>query len=229
MRQPFEKLMVILVLAISLVGCSLTSQTVNKQELPEEKTSSTLVIKKDDAEDSNTEAENEEEPVQTQESESQSTPVSDSTTTETQKAAASTASTTNSSEQASKPKSETKTTTTPAAKPQTQAKTVTVQIQGPSEVGAIMGETKVSFKDGDTVLDVLLSAAKTKGIHVDYSGSGATAYVSGIDNYYEFDYGPKSGWTWGMNGTTHSKSSDAITVKEGDRITWIYTEDFTGN
>ncbi|OCA87548.1 hypothetical protein A8F94_06720 [Bacillus sp. FJAT-27225] len=112
----------------------------------------------------------------------------------------------------------------PAPKPVPVA-TATVSIKGPDEVGMIMGAKKVELKEGDTVIDVLLRAAG-KSIFVDYSGSGATAYVAGIDNYYEFDYGPRSGWICKKNGVTLEKGAGSTKVSEGDRIEWIYTEDF---
>jgi len=107
------------------------------------------------------------------------------------------------------------------------AETVTLSIKGPKDQGTILSAAKVDLKEGDTVLKVLLNGAGKKGIDVDYSGSGATAYVKGIDNVYEFDYGTKSGWTCQKNGVTLPKSAGTITVKAGDRIDWIYTEDYS--
>lgn len=104
--------------------------------------------------------------------------------------------------------------------------TVTMSIVGPKDRGTIVAASKISIKEGDTVLKVLLSGAQKNGVAVDYKGSGATAYIEGIDNYYEFDYGPKSGWTCKKNGVTIPKSAGVITVKAGDRIDWIYTEDY---
>jgi hypothetical protein len=111
---------------------------------------------------------------------------------------------------------------------QTESKpTVSITIIGPKDFGVILPKTKVILHEGDTVLDVLLKATKKKNIIVEHSGSGAMAYIEGIDNIYEFDYGPKSGWNFKLNGTTFSKSSGIVNVKKDDVIEWIYSEDFT--
>ena len=86
--------------------------------------------------------------------------------------------------------------------------TVRITIIGPKDKGTIMNGKTVNIKEGDTVLSVLIEAVGRN--NVDSSGSGATAYVAGIDNIYEFDYGPKSGWTCSQNGTKLSRSAGAI-------------------
>jgi hypothetical protein len=108
--------------------------------------------------------------------------------------------------------------------PQKPAETVTLSIVGPKDRGTIIGATKVSFKDGQTIFDILLQETKKHKIIVDSRGSGATAYIEGIDNYYEFDYGAKSGWVFKLNGVSLTKSIGAIKVKDGDRIECYYTE-----
>ncbi|WP_316571614.1 DUF4430 domain-containing protein [Neobacillus sp. YIM B06451] len=113
----------------------------------------------------------------------------------------------------------------PAQKP-APAASATITITGPDDAGVILAATKVEFKDGDTVLDLLLKAAGKKGIDVDYTGSGPTAYVVGIDNYYEFDYGSRSGWISKKNGKSLEKGAGIVKVSNGDRIEWVYTEDF---
>jgi hypothetical protein len=105
--------------------------------------------------------------------------------------------------------------------------TVTISIIGSKEIGTILSSTKIDFTEGDTVLDILLRASKKKKISVEYSGSGALAYIEGIDNLYEFDYGPKSGWNFKLNGATISKSSGIVKVNKDDVIEWIYREDYS--
>ena len=131
---------------------------------------------------------------------------------------ASTKSTTTTTAQSITPKPST---TPPIQKP---AETVTFSIVGPKEKGTIVGASSVSFKDGDTIYDILLQVAKNHKITVDSRGSGATTYVEGIDNFYEFDYGAKSGWVFKLNGASLTKSIGAIKVKAGDRIECYYTE-----
>ncbi|MDF2856431.1 MAG: hypothetical protein K0Q87_2282 [Neobacillus sp.] len=102
--------------------------------------------------------------------------------------------------------------------------TVTFSIVGPKDRGTILAPTKISFKDGDTAFDVLKNATEQHNIQRETRGSGATAYVEGIDNFYEFDYGAKSGWVFELNSVSISKSIGTIKVKDGDRIECYYTE-----
>ncbi|WP_053598573.1 DUF4430 domain-containing protein [Bacillus sp. FJAT-18017] len=136
-----------------------------------------------------------------------------------------TASSKESSQPASKPapKQTAPTKTKPVTVP---VETATISIKGPDDVGMIMGAKKVEIKEGDRIIDILLRTAKEEDIFVDYSGSGATAYVAGIDNVYEFDYGQRSGWICKKNGVTLEKGAGSTKVSNGDRIEWIYTEDF---
>ena len=112
-------------------------------------------------------------------------------------------------------------TKTPVQKP---ISTVTISIVGPKDHRNILAAVKVSFQDGDTIYDILLQAAKKHGIQVDSRGSGATAYVEGIDNIYEFDYGVKSGWIFKQNGSSLTRSVGVMKVKAGDSIQCLYTE-----
>ncbi|WP_267879712.1 DUF4430 domain-containing protein [Caldalkalibacillus mannanilyticus] len=75
------------------------------------------------------------------------------------------------------------------------------------------------------MLDVLVRATKEKRIQMEYKGRGGTAYVQGIDQLYEFDQGPTSGWMYSVNGEFISKSAGAVKVKDGDEIIWWYTLD----
>ncbi|WHY88358.1 DUF4430 domain-containing protein [Neobacillus novalis] len=95
---------------------------------------------------------------------------------------------------------------------------------GPKDKRTILGATKVNFKDGATIFDIISQTAKKQGIVVDSRGSGATAYIEGIDNIYEFDYGVKSGWIFKQNGVSLTKSIGIVKVKDGDRIECFYTE-----
>lgn len=110
-------------------------------------------------------------------------------------------------------------------KPNTPANDVTITIRGDGETGAILKSTKVSIEEGDTVLDVLKKVTKQNRIQMEYRGSGATAYIEGIQNLYEFDKGPKSGWMYSVNGTFMKKGAGTTEVKPGDKIEWVYTLD----
>lgn len=102
---------------------------------------------------------------------------------------------------------------------------VTVTIVGPKDLGVILEPTAVEIEEGETVLDVLKKAARQNNIIVAVRGKESTAYVEGIDNIFEFDYGVKSGWIYRVNGSIYSKSAGAYTVKAGDVIEWLYTLD----
>lgn len=129
-----------------------------------------------------------------------------------------------------KPKTASNTTTKPTTETKKQTitqNTVSITIKGPKDFGSILPKTAISFKEGDTVLDVLRDAGEKNHFQVEYSGTGAMAYIEGIDNIYEFDYGPTSGWNFKLNGKEVSKSSDSVKVQKDDLIEWIYSEDFT--
>jgi hypothetical protein len=103
--------------------------------------------------------------------------------------------------------------------------TVSLSIVGDKEHGVILSAQSVPIEQGDTVLDVLSRVVKGKKIQMEYSGVKATAYVKGIDNLYEFDDGPKSGWMVKVNGKTADRSAGNYPVKAGDTIEWLYTLD----
>ncbi|MHC0037054.1 DUF4430 domain-containing protein [Pseudoneobacillus sp. C159] len=119
--------------------------------------------------------------------------------------------------------------TTASTKPAKPTETVSISITGSKDYGVILKEMKINVTEEDTVFTILLKAAKKKNIYVDSTGKGAMAYIAGIDNLYEFDYGPKSGWNFKLNGEILSKSSGIVKVKKDDVIEWVYLEDFTEN
>ncbi len=103
--------------------------------------------------------------------------------------------------------------------------TVLFTIVGPSDVGEILKTTEVKMEKDDTVLDVLKRVTRANKIHMEFRGRGATAYIEGIDNIYEFDYGSGSGWMFNMNGKYPNRGAGVWPVKPGDKIEWRYTED----
>jgi hypothetical protein len=114
-------------------------------------------------------------------------------------------------------------TPSPQPKKEEAKQTVTVSIVGE---GTILSSTKVEISEGNTVLDVTSKILKEKGIPISVRGSGSGAYVEGINNLYEFDRGPLSGWEAKRNGAKIDKSAGAIKVGNGDTIQWIYTTDY---
>lgn len=83
---------------------------------------------------------------------------------------------------------------------------------------------KYSYKSGDTAFSVLKTAAASEGVSVDYSGSGATAYVKGIDGQYEGDQGGMSGWKYKVNGKEPNVSAGTYKLKAGDQVVWFYSK-----
>jgi hypothetical protein len=93
--------------------------------------------------------------------------------------------------------------------------------------GIIMEERKVRFDEGETVFDVLRRETSKDGIHMEFSVSPVygSAYIEGIQNLYEFDCGPLSGWMYNVNGWYPNYGCSQYTLKEGDVIQWRYTCD----
>jgi len=151
------------------------------------------------------------------------TPVKPASTT-TRSTTSSTTSTTTST--TAKATTNTATTKPPAVKPATivpkPENTVILSIVGPNE--ASLSATKIKINDGDTIFSVLNHAKNDKIIIMDSTGSGSTAYIQGINNVYEFDYGPKSGWMFKLNNESITKSVGVIKVKAGDHIEGYYTK-----
>ncbi|WP_201319317.1 DUF4430 domain-containing protein [Paenibacillus sp. EPM92] len=102
---------------------------------------------------------------------------------------------------------------------------LTVTITGDSKRGVLLKEGSVPYEEGMTVMDALKQATKQHKIQMEFQGKGAYAYVQGIDNLYEFDEGPKSGWVYKVNGSAPGEGAGAYKVKAGDKIEWLYTLD----
>ena len=84
--------------------------------------------------------------------------------------------------------------------------------------------TMMGITEGDTVLQALIDITKEKKIQMDYRGGrGATAYIEGIQNVYEFDRGQGSGWMYRVNGIFPDRGAGVVKLLDGDRIEWLYT------
>lgn len=86
----------------------------------------------------------------------------------------------------------------------------------------VLEETEIVFYEGQSVLDILKQTMRQNEIPMEYTGTGAAAYVKGIDNLYEFDKGPESGWIYSVNGEKRSESAGAYEPGEGDAVVWQY-------
>lgn len=84
--------------------------------------------------------------------------------------------------------------------------------------------TEVEIDEGETVLSALIKITKQHKIQMDYrGGQGATAYIEGIDNVYEFDRGQGSGWMYRVNGIFPDRGAGVVPLQDGDRVEWLYT------
>lgn len=100
--------------------------------------------------------------------------------------------------------------------------TVVLSIHGEGEIGVILEPVAVRLEEGDTVLDVLKRVTREKRIPMEYRGAGPLAYVEGIADIYEFDYGPQSGWLYLINGEQPNQSAGSRSLEPGDVVEWIY-------
>ena len=92
------------------------------------------------------------------------------------------------------------------------------------EDGVILEKTAIPFRDGDSVFDALLTAARLHKIQMEHDGGEkGMAYVTGINYLYEYTHGDLSGWIYSVNGETFSLGCGSYKLKDGDDILWQYT------
>lgn len=93
--------------------------------------------------------------------------------------------------------------------------------------GVIYPEKEVVFYENESVFNVLLREMKQNRIHLEYVKTPAfgSVYIEGINNIYEFDCGDLSGWMYKVNGEFPSYGCSQYTLKDGDRIEFVYTCD----
>lgn len=89
--------------------------------------------------------------------------------------------------------------------------------------GVIVEAKKVTFEDGDTVFDILEKTLKEENILMEASFTGKSAYIEGINNFYEFSCGELSGWMYSVNGEFPNVSCSDYKLKNNDIIEWRYT------
>lgn len=83
--------------------------------------------------------------------------------------------------------------------------------------GAFAGR-RIELSSGDSVYDVL----KKSGVSIGADSSSMGVYVYSINGLKEGDKGPRSGWTYKVNGTMPPKSANAYFPKAGDSIRWVF-------
>ncbi|MEC0171280.1 DUF4430 domain-containing protein, partial [Paenibacillus graminis] len=111
------------------------------------------------------------------------------------------------------------------AKPAGAVNTITLSIVGDKEHGTIFAAAAVDVKDGESALELLKRVTRSNKIQMEYQGAKSFAYVEGIDNLYEFDQGPESGWIYKVNGEVPGKGAGSYTLQPGDTVEWLYTLD----
>ena len=93
--------------------------------------------------------------------------------------------------------------------------------------GIIFPETIVAAQAGDSVFDVLLREMRSAGIHMAFRNTPVynSVYIEAINNLYEFDAGPLSGWLFSVNGYFPGIGTSAYILEPGDMIEFLYTLD----
>jgi len=93
--------------------------------------------------------------------------------------------------------------------------------------GVIFGPREVTAYPGDSVFDVLQREMRGAGIHMSSRWTPVfnSAYVEAINNLFEFDVGPLSGWMFRVNGWFPNFGASQYELSPGDAIEWHYTVD----
>ena len=93
--------------------------------------------------------------------------------------------------------------------------------------GWIFPPTQVVAYEGESVFNVLQREMRRNRIHMAsrFTPVFNSAYVEAINNLYEFDVGPLSGWMYAVNGWFPNFGSSRYLLSDGDVIEWLYTVD----
>ncbi|MCL1874413.1 MAG: DUF4430 domain-containing protein [Clostridiales bacterium] len=97
------------------------------------------------------------------------------------------------------------------------------------EDGFILPLTPTLFFQEEDACNLLMRTLRASGIQIDIEKIPGTEdyYIKGINNLYEMDAGPFSGWLYKVNGEVLDYSSSAYLLQEGDAVEFFYTEDFS--
>ncbi len=103
--------------------------------------------------------------------------------------------------------------------------TAYVTIRGDSETGTILSSTAYIWTDKEvSVLHMLEKVLQGQGIS--YTATGG--YVSEIAGLaHQKPSYPLSGWKFKVNGIDADKGAGDFTLKDGDRVEWYYSLDYT--
>lgn len=92
-----------------------------------------------------------------------------------------------------------------------------------AEKALLLAPVKIELARGESVYDILVQAARRYGIRFEIDGTANNAYVIGIGDLYEHDYGELSGWTYFVNGESAPSGCSYYKLSDGDVIEWHYT------
>ena len=95
------------------------------------------------------------------------------------------------------------------------------------EDGWILPPTQVLAWEGESVFNVLQREMRRNRIHMvaRWTPIFNSAYVEAINNLYEFDVGPLSGWMYRVNGWFPNFGASRYLLSDGDVIEWLFTVD----
>jgi len=95
------------------------------------------------------------------------------------------------------------------------------------EDGFIFPPKQVTAYEGESVFNVLQREMRRNRIHMAsrFTPGFNSAYVEAINNLFEFDMGPLSGWVYSVNGRFPNFGSSRYLLSPGDVIEWLYTID----
>ena len=93
------------------------------------------------------------------------------------------------------------------------------------EDGWLLKPVEVTFKQGQSVFDVLQQVCRDNKIHMEFSMTPIynSAYIEGIGNLYEFDCGEVSGWMYKVNDWFPNYGCSRYQLQSGDVVEWEYT------
>ena len=93
--------------------------------------------------------------------------------------------------------------------------------------GVIFPAIQVRAYEGESVFNVLQREMRRHGIHMSsrFTPMFNSAYIEAINNIFEFDGGPLSGWMYRVNGWFPNFGASRYLLQPGDVIEWMYTVD----
>lgn len=93
--------------------------------------------------------------------------------------------------------------------------------------GVILPPMEVTFHEGESVFDVLKRVCMENNVHLEFSWTPIynSAYIEGINNLYEFDCGPLSGWMYRVNGWYPNYGCSRYQLDDGEVVEWRFTCD----